>query len=98
METTTERPTAEEIAPDPSATEEATQDAATDESQNAGILKRDYLIFGIALTVISVGLTDGLYQGFGLSLWAAVPLGLVFWAAAETVVYRKYQSLRDEKY
>ena len=93
--TTTERTTAEETVPDAAATEKTTGDAATDESQNADILKRDYLIFGIALTAISVGLTDGLYRGFGLPLWAAIPMGLTFWAAAETLIYRKYKRLRD---
>lgn len=73
----------------------ATDDAPAEESQRADILKRDYLIFGLALTVISAGLTDGLYRGFGLPLWAAIPLGLTFWAAAETLVYRKYKRLRD---
>lgn len=74
----------------------ATEDTSEDTSQNADILKRDYLIFGIALTVISAGLTDGLYRGFGLPLWGAIPIGLAFWGAAETLVYRKYQSLRDD--
>lgn len=69
---------------------------ATDESPNDDLLKRDYLILGGALTIITAGLTDGLHRGFGLSLWAAVPLGLVFWVAAETLIYRKYRSLREE--
>ena len=93
--TTTERTTAEETVPDPAATEQTAGDAAPDESQNADILKRDYLILGIALTAISVGLTDGLYRGFGLPLWAVIPIGLTFWAAAETLIYRKYKRLRD---
>jgi type IV secretory pathway TrbD component len=74
----------------------ANDESRADDSQNADILKRDYLIFGIALTVISVGLADGLYRGFGLPLWAAAPLGVLFWGAAETLVYRKYKHLRDK--
>ena len=93
--TTTERTTAEETVSDAAATEKTTGDAATDESQNADILKRDYLILGIALTAISVGLTDGLYRGFGLPLWAVIPMGLTFWAAAEMLIYRKYKPLRN---
>jgi hypothetical protein len=60
---------------------------------NADTLKRDYIIFGVAIFFVSAGLTDGIYRGFGLPLWAAVPLGATFWAGAEYMIYRKYQEL-----
>lgn len=73
----------------PSAT--ASTSAAGDD--NAETLKRDYIIFGVAILFVSAGLTDGLYRGFGLPIWAAIPLGATFWAGAEYMIYRKYQQL-----
>jgi len=69
---------------------------ATNDTENeatSDIIKRDYLIFGIAMTAVSIGLTDGLYRGLDIPLWAAVPLGLAFWGAAEWLIYEKYQDV-----
>jgi hypothetical protein len=71
----------------------ATASATAPADDNTETLKRDYIIFGVAILFVSAGLTDGLYRGFGLPLWAAVPLGATFWAGAEYVIYRKYQEL-----
>lgn len=69
---------------------------ATDDQESetiSGIIKRDYLIFGIAMTVVSIGLTDGLYRGLDIPLWTAIPLGIGFWSAAEWLIYRKYRTV-----
>lgn len=68
----------------------------TDDRENettSDVIKRDYLIFGIAMTAVSIGLTDGLYRGLDTPLWAAIPLGIAFWGAAEWLIYEKYQDV-----
>ncbi len=57
-------------------------------------MKRDYIIFIVAMGILAGGLTDGLHRGFGLPLPAAVPIAGTFWAI---VSYRIYLQSRKEQ-
>jgi hypothetical protein len=57
-------------------------------------LKRDHLIVVIAMVFVSAGLADGLYRGFGLPLWAAVPVGGALWSASVVLMYRQSKKER----
>jgi type IV secretory pathway TrbD component len=57
-------------------------------------LKRDHIIVVIAMLFVSAGLADGLYRGFGVPLWAAVPFGVAVWSGAAVLMYRQSQKER----
>jgi hypothetical protein len=56
-----------------------------------GPMKRDHVIFLVAMALLSAGVADGLYRGVGLPLWAAVPAGAGLWAAFAVRMYRQSQ-------
>lgn len=58
-----------------------------------GTMKRDHIIFLFAMALLSAGVADGLYQGFGLPLWGAIPAGLALWSAFAVRMY--YQSQKE---
>jgi hypothetical protein len=56
-----------------------------------GTMKRDHVIFLVAMAVLSAGFADGLYRGVGLPLWGAVPAGLGLWSAFAVRMYHQSQ-------
>lgn len=88
------RSTGDQSAPDASAgaADDSTA-VTTEDTSNADTLKRDYLIFLAAMTILCAGVADGLIRGFGVSPWLAVPAGIAVWGAIAQSIYRKYRSL-----
>jgi len=66
---------------------------SSEEASNVGTLKRDYIIFLGAMTILCGGVADGLIRGVGVSPWLAVPAGVVTWGVIFWSIYRKYQAL-----
>jgi hypothetical protein len=58
-----------------------------------GTMKRDHIIFLIAMLLLSAGVADGLYRGVGLPLWGAIPAGIGLWSALAVRMY--YQSQKE---
>jgi hypothetical protein len=46
------------------------------------------------MLIFMAGMIDGLYRGFGVPLWAAIPLGMVAWAG---LAYRMYLQSQKER-
>jgi len=55
------------------------------------MMKRDHVIFVAAMAILAAGLADGLHRGFGLSWWAAAPVGLALWGFFARTMYRQSQ-------
>jgi hypothetical protein len=55
------------------------------------IVKRDHIIFTVAMLFVAAGLADGLHRGFGVPWWGAVPFGLATWGTFAVLSYRHYQ-------
>lgn len=70
-----------------------TSDETSEDPSNVDTLKRDYIIFLVAMTILCGGLADGLIRGFGVSPWIAVPAGIAVWGGIFQSIYRKYQAL-----
>jgi len=58
-----------------------------------GTMKRDHIIFLVAMVLLSAGVADGLYRGVGLPLWGAIPAGIALWSALAVRMY--YQSQKE---
>lgn len=54
-----------------------------------GTMKRDHVIFLGAMMLLSAGLADGLYRGFGLPVWAAAPVGVALWSSFAVLMVRQ---------
>ncbi|MFB6247907.1 MAG: hypothetical protein ABEL97_04985 [Salinibacter sp.] len=54
-----------------------------------GTMKRDHIIFLVAIAILSAGVADGLHRGVGVPLWAAVPAGLGLWSAFAVRMYHQ---------
>jgi len=57
-------------------------------------MRRDHIIFVIAMAILAAGLADGLHRGFGLPLLAAVPITATLWGVLS---YRMYLQSRKEQ-
>jgi len=66
---------------------------SSEEASNVVTLKRDYIIFLGAMTILCGGVADGLIRGVGVSPWLAIPAGAVTWGVIYWAIYRKYQAL-----
>lgn len=62
-------------------------------------MKRDHMIFVLAMAILCAGLTDGLHRGFGLSWFAAAPVGAAVWGGLSYRIYLQSQKelARDEE-
>jgi hypothetical protein len=54
-------------------------------------MKRDHVIFVFAMAILCAGLTDGLHRGFGLSWFAAAPIGATVWGGLAYRIYLQSQ-------
>jgi hypothetical protein len=78
---------------DPDTAAEQNTAAEQDTSKNADVLKRDYIIMMVGITILCGGLVDGLMRGLDLSFWLALPAGLAVWGVFFRMAYTKYQDL-----
>ena len=62
-----------------------------DTTKNADVLKRDYIIMMVGITILCGGLVDGLMRGIGLSFWLSLPFGLAVWGFFFRMAFKKYQ-------
>lgn len=58
------------------------------------IVKRDHIIFTVAMLFVTAGLADGLHRGLGVPWWGAAPLGLAAWGTLACLSYRHYRDVR----
>lgn len=53
------------------------------------MMKQDYAILLVALTIMGAGITDGLVRAFDLSVWVALPPVAALWAAFAYTAYQR---------